>query len=70
MRAVYLERILPEWLEREPENPYLATLAPLRWAPSGVSRRSMKKPRLGSQSEGVTLSGLPAMASAMARNWR
>ena len=29
VRAVYLDRVLPEWLEREPDNPYLATLAPL-----------------------------------------
>ena len=29
VRAVYLDRFLPDWLEREPENPYLAVLAPL-----------------------------------------
>lgn len=29
VRAVYLDRFLPQWLEREPQNPYLAALAPL-----------------------------------------
>ena len=29
LRAVYLERFLPAWLEREPDNPFLAALAPL-----------------------------------------
>ena len=28
-RAVYLDKFVPEWLEREPGNPYLAVLAPL-----------------------------------------
>ena len=29
VRIVVLERILPDWLAREPENPYLAVFAPL-----------------------------------------
>lgn len=29
VRAVYLDRFLGDWLEREPENPYVAALAPL-----------------------------------------
>jgi predicted transposase YdaD len=29
VRAVYLNRFLGDWLEREPENPYIAALAPL-----------------------------------------
>lgn len=29
IRAVYLDRFLPDWLEREPENPFVAALAPL-----------------------------------------
>ena len=28
-QAVYLDRFLPEWLAREPDNPYLAVFAPL-----------------------------------------
>lgn len=29
IRAVYLDRFLPDWLKREPENPFVAALAPL-----------------------------------------
>jgi predicted transposase YdaD len=29
VQAVYLEGFLPEWLAREPDNPYVAVLAPL-----------------------------------------
>lgn len=29
IRAVYLNRFLPDWLEREPDNPFVAALAPL-----------------------------------------
>lgn len=29
IRAVYLNRFLPDWLEREPGNPFVAALAPL-----------------------------------------
>ena len=29
LRAVYLDRFLPEWLEREPDNPFVAVFAPL-----------------------------------------
>ncbi|CAK0762522.1 hypothetical protein CCP3SC1_380017 [Gammaproteobacteria bacterium] len=29
LQAVYLDHFLPEWLVREPDNPYLAVLAPL-----------------------------------------
>lgn len=28
-KAVYLDRFLPDWLEREPDNPYVAVFAPL-----------------------------------------
>lgn len=28
-KAVYLDRYLPEWLEREPDNPFVAVFAPL-----------------------------------------
>ncbi len=27
--AVFLDRVLPEWMEREPDNPYVAVFAPL-----------------------------------------
>lgn len=29
LTAVYLDRFLPEWLEREPDNPFVAVFAPL-----------------------------------------
>ncbi len=29
VRGVYLNRFLPEWLEREPDNPFVAVFAPL-----------------------------------------
>lgn len=29
VQAVYLDRFLPDWLAREPDNPYVAVLAPL-----------------------------------------
>jgi hypothetical protein len=29
LRAVYLDRFLPAWLEREPDNPFVAVFAPL-----------------------------------------
>ncbi len=29
IRAVFLDQVLPEWLAREPDNPYVAVLAPL-----------------------------------------
>ncbi|WP_335582526.1 DUF2887 domain-containing protein [Candidatus Thiodictyon syntrophicum] len=28
-KAVYLDRFLPDWLEREPDNPFVAVFAPL-----------------------------------------
>ncbi len=41
----------------------------MRWVlPSGVTSRSLKKPSSMSHNEGVPVSSLPAMASAMARN--
>ena len=38
LQTVYLDRFLPEWLEREPDNPYIAVFAPLLLEPDGLLR--------------------------------
>ena len=44
LRAVYLDHFLPEWLEREPDNPFVAVFAPLVLAAKSALRE--QAPRL------------------------